>query len=378
MLWTKASLLVSSFLTCQKPLTLSTMAYYLANCPNVVLCPPPFSGSSRIFPIDPSAQLLLEPSPNPCRLLLVYLKAQFLVPICSQCLSMIYPLSSHQIVPQLSLNADDTTIYAIGSAVDHITSTLSSALTKCHEWMTHNKLHLNLVKTKCMLIHSRRKSPPPLVLHLNDTRIEPVPSFKFLGCMINKHLTWDDHIALVTTKVSRSINLLRRMSWFLPKSAMMQFYNAYILPSFDYCDVVWNSCTWKQALCLERLQNYAGRVILKKQKSTSSTWIRDQLSWPSLQARRSTHISTQVLKACTILGPGYLSPLLQSCNTSHHSTRSSTLGNLQLPQPTSEFGKKAFAFFGPKTWNCLPTEAKLAQSLDTFTTHACTYFCNIN
>ena len=91
------------FLDVSKPLTLSTMAYYLANCPNAVLCPPSFSGSSRIFPIDPSAQLLLESSPNPCRLLLVYLKAQFLVPICSQCISMIYPLSFHQIVPQFSL-----------------------------------------------------------------------------------------------------------------------------------------------------------------------------------------------------------------------------------------------------------------------------------
>ena len=73
-----------------------------------------------------------------------------------------------------------------------------------------------------------------------------------------------------------------------------------------------------------------------------------------------------------------LSSLLQSCTNSHHSTRSSTIGNFQLPQPTSEFSKKAFAFFGPKTWNCLPTEAKLSQSLDTFTTHACTYFCNMN
>ena len=74
------------------------------------------------------------------------------------------------------LFADDTTIYTIGSAVDHITSTLSSALTKCHEWMTHNKLRLSLVKTKHMLIHSHCKSPPPLVLHLNDTQIEQVSS----------------------------------------------------------------------------------------------------------------------------------------------------------------------------------------------------------
>ena len=53
---------------------------------------------------------------------------------------------------------------------------------------------------------------------------------------------------------------------------MLLFYNSYcILPLFDYCDVVWNCCTDVQANKLERLQNYARRIILKKRKSTSAT-----------------------------------------------------------------------------------------------------------
>ena len=39
--------------------------------------------------------------------------------------------------------------------------------------------------------------------------------------------------------------------------ALMTFYNAYILPSFDYCKVVWQNCSQKASAKLERLQSYA-------------------------------------------------------------------------------------------------------------------------
>ena len=172
------------------------------------------------------------------------------------------------------LFADDTTIYVVGSSVTNISQTLSSTLRNCSQWMSKNQLQLNLQKTKYMLLHSVRRNPP-LTVELQNTPIEQVTCFKFLGVNINEHLSWDNHIASITNMVSRNINLLRRMSWFLPRPAMLLFYNSYILPLFDYCDVVWNCCTDVQASKLERLQNYAGCIILKKRKSISATWIRE-------------------------------------------------------------------------------------------------------
>ena len=113
------------------------------------------------------------------------------------------------------LFADNTTIYVIGSSASEISSILSLALENCQSWMDKNKLKLNTSKTKCMLILSSRCSPPPSLL-LGATPIEQVRTFKFLGCIINDHLTWYDHVAYLSSKVSRNINLLRRLSWFLP------------------------------------------------------------------------------------------------------------------------------------------------------------------
>lgn len=126
----------------------------------------------------------------------------------------------------------DTTIYVIGPSVPEISNVLSLALNDCHTWMTRNKLNLNTFKTKCMLVHSSHRSVSPLKVALGHTHIEQVRSFKFVGCIINEHLTWDDHIDHVTAKVTQNINLMRWLSWFLPKRALITFYNAYILPSF--------------------------------------------------------------------------------------------------------------------------------------------------
>ena len=89
--------------------------------------------------------------------------------------------------------------------------------------------------------------------------------------------------------------LLRLKSWFLPKKILLMFYKSYILPTLDYCDTVWSSgCTATQALKLERLQNYACRIILKQPRIASAAQLRSILNLPTLKLRRDLHSVTQV------------------------------------------------------------------------------------
>ena len=149
--------------------------------------------------------------------------------------SVTYQQHAVQIVPQSCLLMIPQFMWWALLLRTNISQILSSTLRNCSQWMSKNQLQLNLQKTKCMLLHSVRKNPPPLRVELQNTPIEQVTCFKFLGVNINEHLSWDNHIVSITNKVSRNINLLRRMSWFLPRPAMLLFYNSYILPLFDYC-----------------------------------------------------------------------------------------------------------------------------------------------
>ena len=121
------------------------------------------------------------------------------------------------------------------------------------------------------------------------------------------------------------------------------------LPSLDYCDVVWNCNSEGQATKLEKFQNYADHVILRKLKSTSATWVRNQLSWPTLRARRKVHLATMVFKSINILILAiYIAPLLRP-SSDISIIMFSTSSNLHLTLPSSNFWKEDICFPGIST-----------------------------
>ena len=120
-----------------------------------------------------------------------------------------------------------------------------------------------------------------LELSVEGSQVEQDLSFKFLGVTINNTLTWSDHVNTVCTKVSRNINLLCRLSWFLPWPLLLLFLKSYILPSFDYCDVVWSGYTQSEVSRLETLLTYACCTVLHKRKGL--------LCFSCLQRTRSVH-----------------------------------------------------------------------------------------
>ena len=154
------------------------------------------------------------------------------------------------ILPQNStvLFADDTSISIVSDSLPTLESSLQLSLVLANLWLKRNGLKLNSSKTKSMLIHSNRKSSSEIKLKIDGIEVEQVRCFKFLGVLVNDTLTWSDHVNLVCTKVTQSLSLLRRLSWFLPQSLLLLYLKSYILPSFDYCDVVWSGCTKDEAL----------------------------------------------------------------------------------------------------------------------------------
>ena len=122
------------------------------------------------------------------------------------------------------LFADDTTIYIVSDNLSSIQSSLQLCLDLANLWLQRNGLKINVSKTKSMLIHSSRKIVDGnLTLKIEESIVEQVRCYKFLGVVVNDTLTWGDHIDMVCKKVSHSLNLLRRLSWFLPQPLLFFF-----------------------------------------------------------------------------------------------------------------------------------------------------------
>ena len=128
--------------------------------------------------------------------------------------------------------ADDTTLFC---SIDKLNRNdrnivINEQLDKVSTWMKSNTIVLNSKKTKHMLFHKHNKVVPTLELKINDSSIDQVSTFNFLGLHINSQLTWQTHIDEIFKKISRVIGLIYKLQYILPRIILLSLYNTLILP----------------------------------------------------------------------------------------------------------------------------------------------------
>lgn len=131
------------------------------------------------------------------------------------------------------LYADDTSLESPLSSFECLASVsgtlvsneINTELEKLYEWLCANKLSINLNKTKYMIFHCRqRRVIPALDIKINETPIERVETFNFLGITIHENLSWKEHLNVISKKVSKIIGMFRRIKSFTPPSTLLLLY----------------------------------------------------------------------------------------------------------------------------------------------------------
>lgn len=104
--------------------------------------------------------------------------------------------------------ADDSTIYASKTSILELENILTEELNLIVEWITNNKLVLNVSKTKCIVFGTNRmlSDKPKLNLHVQDMLVEQVNEVKLLGIIVDNKLSWSAHIARVVSKMGRGLS----------------------------------------------------------------------------------------------------------------------------------------------------------------------------
>ena len=83
-------------------------------------------------------------------------------------------------------------------------------LANISRWLTTNKLHLNIGKTKYMII-SLKDKPPDLNLVIGNSYIVRKQVQKFLGVYIDDKMCFTEHTKKISTKLSQGIGVLRKI-----------------------------------------------------------------------------------------------------------------------------------------------------------------------
>ena len=85
----------------------------------------------------------------------------------------------------------------------HLQKTMNKHLRYVKKWLDANKLPLNLDKTNFVLFHSPQVSiTEPITLKFGKTQ-QHQENVKFLGVLLDEHLTWKYHITELSRKLAR-------------------------------------------------------------------------------------------------------------------------------------------------------------------------------
>ncbi|KAI3363482.1 hypothetical protein L3Q82_012093 [Scortum barcoo] len=127
-----------------------------------------------------------------------------------------YSLFTHDCVATHSSNtiikfADDTTVIGLITGDDE-TAYREVRVRALTSWCQDNNLHLNVSKTKELIVDFRRRQREEHApLSINGTTVERVSSFRFLGVHISEDLTWTHHTDFITKSARQRLFFLRRL-----------------------------------------------------------------------------------------------------------------------------------------------------------------------
>jgi hypothetical protein len=143
---------------------------------------------------------------------------------------------------ELILFADDTNVFFSHNDLHVLTNMINIELEKFSEWFKANKLSINVSKSKYLIFRPRQKRlTVGLSIEVNNHKLDKAKEVLFLGVILDEHLSWKAHISHVANKISKSVRIIYRASFFLFKSSLRTLYYSLVYPYRQYCITVWGS-----------------------------------------------------------------------------------------------------------------------------------------
>ena len=95
--------------------------------------------------------------------------------------------------------------------------------------------------------------------------IKQVIETKFLGILIDHHLSWKPHISLVSKKIWKSIAIIAKACFYLSSKTLLSLYHSFIYPYLTHCNVAWSStyCSNLNNNCIYLLQKHMVQLMTK-------------------------------------------------------------------------------------------------------------------
>ena len=139
------------------------------------------------------------------------------------------------------LFADDTCLFHSDSDPDRLNLTLNAELEKISNWLTSNKLTLNVAKSNFILFYGKHNKIKDFNLFISGGKLKNTSNCKYLGIIMDEHLNWKEQIKLVSNKIKQGVGMLHKIGRYISKRSLISLYYALIQSHLTYCVSAWGN-----------------------------------------------------------------------------------------------------------------------------------------
>ena len=154
--------------------------------------------------------------------------------------------------------ADDTAIIASDSDINNVHATVNWELVGVDNWLKANRISLNISKTSYMIISKQKNT---IEIRIRDSMLIKVSTVKFLGVTLDENLTFNDHVKNVTTKISKSVGVMRRLHCQLPAEVIVKLYYSLVYSHLTHALLAWGRSGLTNAVKIECAHRRACKLL---------------------------------------------------------------------------------------------------------------------
>lgn len=265
---------------------------------------------------------------------------------------------------KMKLFADDCLIWFSCSDFDDAMQKMNEDLERISQLLKMLKLKLNVKKTKFMIFHGRNEQVD-MKLEIDNTEIERVDSFKYLGVLIDDRLDFNSHCDYTTKKMAKKVNFIGRIRNKIDSKTALLLFKSIIVPHYDYCASILFLLNKTQINLIQMIQNRALRIILKAKRDTSTSWMHEKLNLMTVNQRIHFNVMILMFKAKKSLLPPYIcNQLVSVSNVQPYQLRNNS--SLRPPSRFSQLGQRSLLYKGVTLFNTMKDSVRIDQNIKDF------------
>ena len=184
-------------------------------------------------------------------------------------LFLIYINNLHKAIRYCKVHhfADDTNLFHTNKSVKNLNKLVNHDMKQLNNWLSANKISLNVEKTELVIFKSRRKVlSDKIKFKLTGKRLYLSNSVKYLGVRIDKFLHWHDQVNNIAVKLNRANALLLKIRNYVNMKTLRNIYYAIFESHLTYSCIVW-----------ARNINTVNRLIILQKKPLHIMNFKDQV-----------------------------------------------------------------------------------------------------